>query len=63
MIAERLKDAKDKALKEFWNLNREQIFHLAEQWGISVVLNLTEQQCGISAAADLFLEESKRHGR
>jgi len=48
--------------EEYWNTHREDIFHLAEQWGISVVLRLTELQHGVQAAIDLFLREAERRG-
>jgi len=51
-----------KDLEKYWQTHRETIMHLAEQWGISVTLSLTEQQHGIEAAADLFLEEARRRG-
>lgn len=59
--AEEMKREGKKTAEEFWKAHREQIQHLAEQWGISVVLNLTEQQCGIQRAIELFLEEARKH--
>jgi len=60
---EKMQEEKQRALEEFSKAHREQVHHLAEQWGISVVLALTEQQRGIAAAIKLFLEEAKKHGK
>jgi hypothetical protein len=51
---------KEEKLEEYWRIHREDIYHLAEQWGISVILSLVEVQHGIPSAVDLFLEEWRK---
>jgi len=57
-----LDNPNQKAQNEYWDTHREQIYHLAEQWGISVALRLCELQRGVDAAISLFLQEAERRG-
>ena len=48
--------------RAFFEQHREQIYHTAEQWGISVVLRLTELQHGTDAAIKMILDEARKRG-